>query len=324
MLIGLAERGLRRVQLGLPSGQVRDDALEIGVDTRELRVHGVQARRAAGVRGQRRARRGLAVDRVPERPLGVGLVGLHRAEPELRVGERPRRGRPHVGAAEHVGVERVQARTGLMPEREPLVPPSAAPLAFREQPTQARGRELLRQLLRLVRQGLVLLGHLRLLAQRLQLPLQLGQDVLEPEQILIEARELPLGPLLALAVLRDPRGLLDVLPPLLRTGQQHLLQLSLPDDGVKGTPDPGLGEELLHVEEADDLAVDPILALPERKIERLTSISVIGTGIRPASLSITSLTSAIPSAGRLGVPAKITSAICPPRSARGLARRAPS
>ena len=56
---------------------------------------------------------------------------------------------------------------------------------------------------------------------------------------------------------------------------------------------------------------------PERKIERLTSISVIGTGIRPASLSITSLTSAIPSAGLLGVPAKITSAICPPRRARG-------
>src|SRR5688572_7521766 len=43
----------------------------------------------------------------------------------------------------------------------------------------------------------------------------------------------------------------------------------------------------------------------------------MGTGIRPASLSITSLTSAIPRAGRLGVPAKITSAICPPRSARG-------
>ena len=56
---------------------------------------------------------------------------------------------------------------------------------------------------------------------------------------------------------------------------------------------------------------------PERKIERLTSISDIGTGISPASLSITSLTSAMPSAGRLGVPAKITSAICPPRSARG-------
>ena len=56
---------------------------------------------------------------------------------------------------------------------------------------------------------------------------------------------------------------------------------------------------------------------PERKIVRLISISVIGTGILAAVLSITSLTSAMPSAGREGVPAKITSAICPPRSARG-------
>ena len=55
---------------------------------------------------------------------------------------------------------------------------------------------------------------------------------------------------------------------------------------------------------------------PERKIVRETSISLIGTGILPAALSITSLTSAMPSAGRDGVPAKITSAMCPPRSAR--------
>ena len=56
---------------------------------------------------------------------------------------------------------------------------------------------------------------------------------------------------------------------------------------------------------------------PLRKIVRLISISVIGTAILPAVLSITSLTSAIPRAGREGVPAKITSAIWPPRSARG-------
>ncbi len=48
---------------------------------------------------------------------------------------------------------------------------------------------------------------------------------------------------------------------------------------------------------------------PDRKIVRLISISVIGTGIRPAELSITSLTSAIPSPDRCGLPAKITSAI---------------
>ena len=49
---------------------------------------------------------------------------------------------------------------------------------------------------------------------------------------------------------------------------------------------------------------------------RETSISLIGTGIFAALLSITSLTSAMPRAGREGVPAKITSAMCPPRSAR--------
>ena len=41
---------------------------------------------------------------------------------------------------------------------------------------------------------------------------------------------------------------------------------------------------------------------PLRKIVRLTSISVIGTGILPAALSMTSLTSAMPRAGREGVP----------------------
>ena len=55
---------------------------------------------------------------------------------------------------------------------------------------------------------------------------------------------------------------------------------------------------------------------PLRKIVRETSISDIGTGILPSPLSMTSLTSAIPSAGLLGVPAKMTSAMLPPRNAR--------
>ena len=55
---------------------------------------------------------------------------------------------------------------------------------------------------------------------------------------------------------------------------------------------------------------------PLRKIVRETSISLIGTGILPSPLSMTSLTSAMPSAGREGVPAKITSAMAPPRRAR--------
>src|SRR6266567_624826 len=50
---------------------------------------------------------------------------------------------------------------------------------------------------------------------------------------------------------------------------------------------------------------------------RAISISDAGTGMRPAELSMTMLTSAIPRAWREGLPAKMTSAIWAPRSARG-------
>ena len=49
---------------------------------------------------------------------------------------------------------------------------------------------------------------------------------------------------------------------------------------------------------------------------RLISISAAGTGMSPAELSMTMETSAMPRAGLLGLPAKMTSAICAPRSAR--------
>jgi hypothetical protein len=82
---------------------------------------------------------------------------------------------------------------------------------------------------------------------------------------------------------------------------------------VQRPTDPTLGEQLLDVE-------GPPMRYslsPERKIARLTSISLIGTGMTPAELSITSFTSAMPRAARLELPAKITSAIWDPRRARG-------
>ena len=139
----------------------------------------------------------------------------------------------------------------------------------------------------------------------------------EPQQILVEPGELALGALLAPPVLGDAGGLLDVLAAVLGLGEQDLLELALAHHRVQRAADPGLAEQLLHVEQPHDLPVDPVLgSRRERKIVRETSISLIGTGILPAALSITSLTSAMPSAGRDGVPAKITSAMCPPRSAR--------
>jgi hypothetical protein len=67
-----------------------------------------------------------------------------------------------------------------------------------------------RELVGLGRELLVTRGPLRLLLERLELTTELREHILQTEQIAVEARELALGALLAFAVLRDPRGLLDV------------------------------------------------------------------------------------------------------------------
>ena len=56
---------------------------------------------------------------------------------------------------------------------------------------------------------------------------------------------------------------------------------------------------------------------PARNSVRVIVTSENSIGSRPAVLSIVSDTSARPSAGRSGVPAKMTSSILPPRSVRG-------
>ena len=114
-----------------------------------------------------------------------------------------------------------------------------------------------------------------------------------------------------------PGRLLDVPAPVLRAGEQHLLELTLPDDGVQRAADPDSVSSSWTSRSRTTWPPMRYSLSPERKIARLTSISVMGTGITPAELSITSLTSAMPRAARAGLPAKITSAICPPRSARG-------
>ena len=54
---------------------------------------------------------------------------------------------------------------------------------------------------------------------------------------------------------------------------------------------------------------------PSRNISRVTLTSAYSIGSAPSVLSIVSVTSARPSGGRPGVPAKMTSSILPPRSA---------
>ena len=107
--------------------------------------------------------------------------------------------------------------------------------------------------------------RLRLLPERPELAPELRQHVLHAEQILVEAGELARGTLLAPAVLGDPRGLLDVLAALFGLGKQDLLQLALAHHGVQGAADAGLAQQLLNVEQADDLPVDPVLGFATAK-----------------------------------------------------------
>ncbi len=108
--------------------------------------------------------------------------------------------------------------------------------------------------------GLRAARDLRLPAQRLELAAQLGRQVGEPGQVGLHRVELAERLLLALAVLEDARGLLDVCPAVLRLGLQHRVELALPDDHVHLAADAGVGEQLLDVEEAAGRAVDLVLA----------------------------------------------------------------
>jgi len=100
-----------------------------------------------------------------------------------------------------------------------------------------------------------------LLLKGLELALQLGGDVVQPEEVLFETGQLTLGPLPAPAVLGDAGGLLDELPPLLGPGGQDVLQVALRDDGVEGAAEPAVGQQLLDVEQPARAPAEAVLAL---------------------------------------------------------------
>ena len=105
-------------------------------------------------------------------------------------------------------------------------------------------------------------GHLRLLPQRPQEAPHLRQDVGDPDQVGLGRGDPAEGPLLAPPVLGDARRLLDVGADLGGIGDQHVVEVALPDDGVLLPPDPPVGEDLPDVEETAREAVQPVLRLP--------------------------------------------------------------
>ncbi len=252
---------LRSLQLVLAGLELGDDAREILFGPGELAVDSIEPCGSRGLGRQGLACDRLSVDSRPEGLIGIGAFGLGCSERLLRVGEPTGGGGASIGRLEDLPVEAVEQLPGGLARLEALVPPVLAPILLTHQRPQARGRQLARELLGLLGQRLVLLGHLGLLLQRLQLPAELRQHILQAQEILVEPRELALRSFLAAAMLRDAGGLLDVSPTFLRSREQDLFQLALAHHGMERATDPRLGQELLDVEQPHDLAVDAVFAL---------------------------------------------------------------
>jgi len=103
---------------------------------------------------------------------------------------------------------------------------------------------------------------LGLLLERLELAAQLAHQVGQPDQVLLHAGQLAQRLLLAPAVLVDAGRLLDGRPPVLGAALEDVLQAVLAEHGVQLPAHPGVGQQLLDVEQPADGAVDGVLALP--------------------------------------------------------------
>ena len=107
----------------------------------------------------------------------------------------------------------------------------------------------------------VQLGGLRLALERLEPRARLALDVERAVQVVLRALELELRAAAALAVLAEPRGLLDQQPALARLGGDDLRDPALGDDGVHLLAQARVAHQLEHVGQPALRAVDPVLAL---------------------------------------------------------------
>ncbi len=109
--------------------------------------------------------------------------------------------------------------------------------------------------------GTVAAGGIGLPLQRAQLATDLTQEILDARHVRLGRAEPALGLLLAPAVLEHAGGFLDDRPPILRAGIEHGVDLALGDDHVLLPTDPGIGQQLLEIEQPARRAVDGVFAL---------------------------------------------------------------
>ena len=224
--------------LGLEPGQQRAAALRAVLDQRD--------RRAGALEPQ--------PDPLRRRPRRVGAVGqrlaLVAAGGQRRLGLLARRAQ-----LRQLGLDRLVLR--LRAHRLGL---GGRQLLAGHPRVLARQRPA--RLVGLAREPLVQLRGLGLALERPQPRPRLALDVQRAVEVVLRALQLELRAAPALAVLAEPGGLLDQQPPVPRLRGHDLLDPALRDDRVHLLAQPGVAEDLEHVDQAALRPVDAVLALP--------------------------------------------------------------
>jgi hypothetical protein len=103
--------------------------------------------------------------------------------------------------------------------------------------------------------------------QRGELAAHLTEQVVEAQEVALGGLEAALGALAPLAELQDAGRFLDDRAAILGARVQHRVELTLADDHVLLATDPGVGQQLLDVEQPARRAVDLVLgvARPEER-----------------------------------------------------------
>ena len=106
-----------------------------------------------------------------------------------------------------------------------------------------------------------LLGLLAVPLERAYPPLQFTENVAQTLEVALGGGQTALGLVFAVAVFGDAGGFLKDLAALGGFGADDLGNAALPDDGVAVAADAGVEQQLIHILEADILAVDGVFTL---------------------------------------------------------------
>ena len=109
-------------------------------------------------------------------------------------------------------------------------------------------------------QRLVLLGHLGLTLQLVQVGVEFAQDVFHPREIFTRVAQAVLGLATTLLVLRDPGGFLEKQPQFLGLGFDDAADRALADDGIGARAQSSAEKHVLHVSTPHRLVVDVVAA----------------------------------------------------------------